>query len=105
METRDILFSIVMVISAFTLTFRWLSIYHESDPVMILSAIILIGALASLLISIELRLKRIETIMEEQARSFRFNIRGIEEGIERKLESYTRMLNETVNELSRRMYR
>jgi hypothetical protein len=72
---------------------------------MILSAIILIGALASLLISIELRLKRIETIMEEQARSFRFNIRGIEEGIERKLESYTRMLNETVNELSRRMYR
>ncbi len=105
MEPRDILFSIVMVISSFTLTFRWLTIYHEADPVLILSAMILIGALASLLISIELRLKRMEQMMDEQVRGLRINVRGLEESIDRKLESYTRLLNETVNDLARRIYR
>ena len=40
MESRDLIFSIVMVVSAFVLTFRWIDQYGMGDAVVILSAMV-----------------------------------------------------------------
>jgi cell division protein FtsL len=76
-----------MVVSAFVLTFQWLekTQYARGDAIIVLSAMVLIAALASLMLSVEQRLRKIEERIESTERGLRINIQSVEENMDRKL--------------------
>ena len=104
-EPINIVFSVVMVAASFTLTIRWLMLYDRGDAFVVLSAMVLIGALAALLLNINQRLKRIESEIELKERSLRINLQSIEGSVDKKLNTVVHKVNETMDESSRRMYR
>ena len=105
MEIRDIIFSIAMVLSAFTLTYRWLGQYGLGDAVVILSAMFLVGMLASLILSMDTRLRRIESKLDTKERALRVNIKSVKDEIEEGFSSLSRKMNEGLEDISKRMYR
>ena len=109
MEARDIIFSIVMIISSFVLTFKWMSRFastnYSADAVIVLSAMVLIGSLAAMILSIDIRLRRMESMIEAKERSLRINIQSVEENMDRKLNAVLNKTNNTMEEMSRRMYK
>jgi len=105
METRDIVFSVVMVISAFALTYRWLNRWEVGDPVIVLSAMVLIGSLASLLLSIDARIRRIEERIDAKERSLRVSIQSVEESLDKRLQAVISRMYDVMEQLGRRVYR
>ena len=105
METRDIVFSVVMVISAFALTYRWLNRWEVGDPVIVLSAMVLIGSLASLLLSIDARIRRIEERIDAKERSLRVSIQSVEECLDKRLQAVISRMYDVMEQLGRRVYR
>ena len=109
MEARDIIFSIVMIVSSFVLTYKWMTRFastnYSADAVIVLSAMVLIGALAAMILSADIRLRRIEAMIEAKERSLRINIQSVEENVDRKLNVVLNKTNNTVEEMSRRMYK
>jgi len=109
MEARDIIFSIVMIVSSFVLTYKWMTRFastnYTADAVIVLSAMVLIGALAAMILSIDIRLRKIETLIEAKERSLRVNIQSVEENVDRKLNVVLNKTNSTVEEMSRKMYK
>jgi hypothetical protein len=109
MEARDIIFSIVMIVSSFVLTYKWMTRFastnYTADAVIVLSAMVLIGALAAMILSADIRLRRIESMIEAKERSLRVNIQSVEENVDRKLNAVLNKTNSTVEEMSRRMYK
>ena len=109
MEARDIIFSIVMIMSAFVLTYKWMTRFastnYSADAVIVLAAMVLMGALAAMILSVDIRLRRIESIMESNERALRINIQSVEENLDRKLNVVLNKTNNTVEEMSKRMYR
>jgi len=106
METRDIIFSVVMVLSAFVLVYKL--VYGGSpkeDPVIVMSTVILIGMLAILFLSVGERLRRIEKEIEEKERSLRVSMQSVEEEVREKVDTTTRRLEEVRKEIIRRGYR
>jgi len=104
MEARDIIFSVVMVLSAFVLAYRLLDKYGD-DPVIVTSTVILIGMLALLFLSVDERLRRIEEGMSEKERSLRVSMQSVEEEVRDKVDTATRRLNEIKEEIVKRGYR
>ena len=94
-----------MVISAFALTYRWLNRWEVGDPVIVLSAMVLVGALASLLLSIETRLKRIEAKIDAKERSVRVSIQSMEENVDRQLQGVITRMYDVLEQLGKRVYR
>lgn len=105
MEARDLIFSGVMVISSFVLTFRWLNMYERSDSVVVLSAMVLIGALAALMLSNAIALRRIEEKVDAKERSLRINIQSVEENLDKRLKAVVNRVNEAAGEIVKRSYR
>ncbi|MCK4929129.1 MAG: hypothetical protein KAR76_05280 [Methanosarcinales archaeon] len=109
MEARDIIFSIVMIVSSFVLTYKWMSRFSSSnyaaDAVVVLSAMVLIGSLAAMILSVDMRMRRIESMLEAKERALRINILSVEENLDRKLNVVLNKTNNTAEEMSRRMYR
>jgi hypothetical protein len=109
MEARDIIFSIVMIISSFVLTYKWMSRFasdnHSADAVVVLAAMILIGALAAMILLVDIRLRRIEAMLEDKERALRINIQSVEDNLDKKLNSVLNKTNSTIDEMSRRMYK
>ena len=105
METRDIVFSLVMVMSAFALTYRWLNRWDVGDPVIVLSAMVLTGALALLLLSIEARLRRIEAQINAKERSLRVSVQSMEENVDRRLQGVVARMYDVLEQLGKRAYR
>lgn len=105
MEARDIIFSIVMVVSSFVLTFRWIGQYGMGDAVVVLSAMVLVGALAAMILSVNVRLRAIDDKIDSKERSLRVNIQSVEDGVEHRLNAAVNRVNEAMEELSRRAYR
>ena len=104
-ETRDIIFSIVMVIAAFVLTFRWITRFSSADPLIIISAMILIGALAAILLSIEFRLKKMEQEIRDVERGLRVNIQSMEMLIESRSDRILNYVTDVIEQLQKRIYR
>jgi hypothetical protein len=104
MEARDIIFSVVMVLSAFVLAYRLLDKYGD-DPVIVTSTVILIGMLALLFLSVDERLRRIEEGMSEKERSLRVSMQSVEEEVRDKVDTAIRRLNEIKEEIVKRGYR
>ncbi len=104
MEARDIIFSVVMVFSAFVLSYRLLNKYG-GDPVIVTSTVILIGMLALLFLSVDERLRRIEEGMSEKERSLRVSMQSVEEEVRDKVDTAIRRLNEIKKEIVKKGYR
>ncbi|HDS45000.1 MAG TPA: hypothetical protein ENN68_02705 [Methanomicrobia archaeon] len=100
MEPRNIIFSIVMVFSTFVLTYRLWSKYK--DPAIALSAVIIVGMLALLFLSIDERLRNIERDMKERERSVRVSMRSVEDEVREKVNAATRKLEDVREDLIRR---
>lgn len=106
METRDIIFSVVMVLSAFVLV--WKLVYGDSpkeDPVIVMSTVILIGMLAILFLSVGERLRRIEKEIEEKERSLRVSMQSVEVSVRKNVNAATRKIEEVQEGLSKKGYR
>jgi len=109
MEARYIIFTIVRIMSAFVLTYKWMTRFastnYSADAVIVLSAMVLVGALAAMILSVDIRLRRIESLMGSNERALRINIQSVEENLDRKLNVVLNKTNNTVEEMSKRMYR
>ncbi|MDI6886568.1 MAG: hypothetical protein QMD22_09590 [archaeon] len=103
MEARDIIFSVVMVFSAFVLAYRLWGRYR--DPAIALSAVILVGMLALLFLSIDERLRKIERGLSEKERSLRVSLQSVEEEVREKVGTAARRLEEVREEILKRGYR
>jgi hypothetical protein len=105
MESKDIVLAVVMVLSSIVLTYKWLTRLGDSDPVIIVSAMLLIGSLAAMILFISSRIRRLEAAIDAKERSIRINIKGVEEHLEKKIDSYIKSTSNTIGEFSKRMYR
>jgi len=103
MEARDIIFSVVMVFSAFVLAYRLWGRYR--DPAIALSAVILVGMLALLFLSIDERLRKIEKGISEKERSLRVSLQSVEEEVRERIGTAARRLEEVREEILKRGYR
>ncbi len=105
MELRDIGLAVVMTLSSLVLTYKWLTRLGDSDPVIIFSAMILIGSLAAMILLLDMRLRRLEEALDAKERSIRINIKGVEENLEKKMQTFVNDTNVTIGEFSKRIYR
>ncbi|MCQ1534243.1 hypothetical protein FTO70_00730 [Methanosarcina sp. KYL-1] len=106
MESRDTVFFVVMVLSSFLLSFEWLRrfTYRPTNPLIIISAMILIGTLAFMLISINNRLQQLEDKMEAKDRSLRVNIQSTETTMEDRMNELITKVDNAIYEFNRRKY-
>jgi hypothetical protein len=105
MELRDIGLAVVMTLSSLVLTYKWLTRLGDSDPVIIFSAMILIGSLAAMILLLDMRLRGLEEALDAKERSIRINIKGVEENLEKKMHEFVNDTNVTIGEFSKRIYR
>ncbi len=105
MDIKDIGLAVVMVMSSIVLTYKWLSRIGGSDNVIIMSAVLLVGSLAVMMILIDMRIRAMEELLNSKERSIRINIKGVEENLEKKMESFAERTSNTIGEFSKRMYR
>ena len=107
METRDIIFSVVMVVSSFVLTYEWLGRfkYSPANSLITLSAMVMIGALAAMILSVDIRLRKIDDMIETKERSLRINIQSVENNTAKKMNTVINKLDEATEQVNRRQYR
>lgn len=106
MDAKEIGLSVVMVLSSVVLTYKWLTrLGYNSDPVIILAAMLLIGSLAAMIILLNMRMKNLEEALNAKERSIRINIKGVEENLTTKIEDLARNTTNTIGEFSKRIYR
>ncbi len=107
MEIRDIVFSIVMVVSSFVLTYEWLGrfSYDPANALIILAAIVMVGALAAMILSVDIRLRKLETMIDLKERSLKTNVQSIESNMDRKMDEVISRVDETLESLNSRRYR
>ena len=92
MEARNILFSVVLVVSAFVLAYKANERYE--DPVMALSVVVLACMVALLFLSIDDRLRKLEKEMSERERSLRVSLQSVEEEVREKIGSAAKRYEE-----------
>lgn len=105
METKDVGLAALMTLSSLVLTNSWLSRFGDSDPVIVLSAMILAGSLAAMILLLNMRLIKLEEIVNAKERSIRINIKGVEENLDKKMEAIALNTRNTIGEFSKRIYR
>ncbi len=107
METRDIIFSFVMVISSFVLTYEWLGRfrYSPANSLIILSAMVMIGALAAMILSVDIRLRKIDKMIDTKERALRINIQSVEDNTAKRLNTVVSRLDDSIEQFNRRQYR
>ncbi len=106
METRDTVFLVVMVLSSFLLSFEWLRrfTYKPTNPLIIISVMILVGTLAVMLISVNNRLQELENKMEAKDRTLKVNMENTETKIEERMNELSSKIDNAVYEFNRRKY-
>ncbi len=106
METRDTVFLVVMVLSSFLLSFEWLRrfSYKPTNPLIILSVMVLVGTLAVMLISINNKLQEFEDKMEAKDRTLKVNIESSGAKIEERMNELSSKVDNAVYEFNRRKY-
>src|SRR3989304_6876891 len=105
MDIKDIGLAAVMILSSIILTNKWLTRFGDSDTIIVISAMLLAGSLAAMILLIDMRLRMIEEAIEAKERSIRINIKGVEESLEKKMQSFVEKTNYTMGEFSKRIYR
>lgn len=106
METRDTVFLVVMVLSSFLLSFEWLRRfeYKSTNPLIIISVMVLVGTLAVMLISVNNRLQELENKMEAKDRTLKVNMESTETKIEERMNELSSKVDNAVYEFNRRKY-
>jgi hypothetical protein len=106
METRDTVFLVVMVLSAFLLSFEWLRrfAYKPTNPLIILSVMVLVGTLAIMLISINNSLQELENKMEAKDRTLKLNMENTGTKIEERMNELSSKVDNAIYEFNRRKY-
>lgn len=105
METKDVGLGVLMTLSSLVLTSKWLSRLGDSDPVIVLSAMILAGSLAAMILMLNMRVSKLEELINAKERSIRINIKGVEENIDKKMEAIAHTTSHSIGEFSKRIYR
>ncbi|HEY9246241.1 MAG TPA: hypothetical protein VIO11_05270 [Candidatus Methanoperedens sp.] len=105
MDSKFIVLAAVVTLSSMILTYKWLMRFEDSDPVIIISAMLLAGSLAIMILLLDLRLRSIEEALNAKERSLRINIKGVEENLEKKMEAIAQNTSNTIGEFSKRIYR
>ncbi len=105
MDTKNTIYSAMMVISALVLTVEWLRWLENDNPVIYVSAMVLVGSLAAMIIDIAARLTEINSKIDMKEQSLRINIQGVEENMERKLDVMISENRASIQELTGRLYR
>ena len=106
METRDTIFLVVMVLSSFLLSFEWLRrfSYKSTNPLIILSVMVLVGTLAVMLISINNKLQELEDKMEAKDRTLKVNMESTEIKIGERMNELSSKVDNAIYEFNRRKY-
>jgi hypothetical protein len=106
METRDTIFLVVMVLSSFLLSFEWLRRfeYKSTNPLIVLSVMILVGTLAVMLISINNRLQEFEDRIDAKDRTLKVNMDDTGTKIEGRMNELSSKIDNAIYELNRRKY-
>lgn len=105
MEVKDVGLAAVMIVSSIILTDRWLNRFGDSDPVIILSAMLLAGSLAAMILLLDMRLRKIDENINVKERSIRINIKGVEENLDKKMDAIAQSTSHSIGEFSKRIYR
>ena len=105
MEVKDIGLAAVMIISSMIITYKWLTRLGDSDPVIIISSMLLVGSLAIMIILLDSRLRNLEEALDAKERSIRINIKGVEDNLEKKIDELSKNTTSTIGEFSKRLYR
>ncbi|MBP1909707.1 hypothetical protein [Methanolobus bombayensis] len=107
METRDIIFSVVMVVSSFVLTYEWLGRfkYSPANALIILSAMVMVGALAAMILSVDMRLRKIDNMLEAKERSLRINVQSVENNLDSRMHEVLIKMDDMMDSMDRRRYR
>jgi len=106
MEKRDSIFLAVMVLSSFLLSVEWLRRFpsRASNPLIVISVVVLIGTLSIMLISLNARLRELEEKIEARDRSLRLNLEGGEANVEDKMNEIITKVDNAIYELKLRKY-
>jgi hypothetical protein len=106
METRDTIFLVVMVLSSFLLSFEWLRRfeYKSTNPLIILSVMVLIGTLSVMLISVNNKLQEFEDKIEAKDRTLKVNMENTETKIEERMNELSSKIDNAIYEINRRKY-
>jgi hypothetical protein len=105
METKDVGLAALMTLSSLVLTNKWLSRLGDSDTVIVLSAMVLAGSLAAMILLLNMRIRKLEEIINAKERSIRINIKGVEENLDKKMEAIAQSTSHSIGEFSKRIYR
>ncbi len=105
MDTKNTIYSAMMVISALVLTVEWLKWLENDNPVIYVSAMVLVGSLAAMIINIDVRIAEINSKIDAKEQSLRINIQGVEVNMERKLDTMVSENRASIQELTGRFYR
>ena len=106
METRDTVFLVVMVLSSFLLSFEWLRRfeYASTNPLIVISVMILVGTLAVMIISINNKLQEFEDKIEAKDRTLKVNMESTETKIDERMNELSSKVDNAICEFSRRKY-
>jgi hypothetical protein len=106
METRDTVFLVVMVLSSFLLSFEWLRRfeYASTNPLIILSVMILVGTLTVMIISINNKLQEFEDKVEAKDRTLKVNMESTETKIDERMNELSSKVDNAICEFNRRKY-
>lgn len=106
MDTKDISLAVIMTLSSVVLTIKWLTrLGNVSDPVIVLSAVLLIGSLAAMILLLDNRLRNIEEALDVKERALRINIQGVESHLDKKMDVFVQKTEDKIGEFSKRIYR
>ena len=105
MDTKNTIYSAMMVISALVLTVEWLRWLENDNPVIYVSAMVLVGSLAAMIVDIAARITEINFKIDRKEQSLRINIQGVEENMERKLDTMISENKASIQEITGRLYR
>jgi hypothetical protein len=106
MDVRgDIGLVAIMVFSSVMLTYKWLSLYDNVSSSVIFFAFLLTLSLGALIISIELRMKKVMEEFESTKRAIAVNADDIESRVEGKLNAFIVPLEERLDRIEKRIYR
>jgi len=102
---REVILSIVMVLSAAALVYEWLSMYNRFDPVLVFLASLLMASLALLLISVEMRMREITEEFQNIKRTIAITSDELESRISRGIRPEIRELGERIDALQKKLFK
>jgi len=101
METRDLIFAAVMVLSVIVFSYAWLVEFWKSfNPLVMFSAVLMMGSLAMLLLSLTVQIHQLRETMRERERSLRVSVQSLENNLDDRLDTMDRSVERQLERIS-----